>query len=398
MIVVSVLLGAAATVLLLPTVADIGMLGRWAFGRRDEESDAEVADLPRLLFLVPAHNEELLLGGCLASLDAVDYPREWYDVVVIADNCTDDTAGIARAAGVRCLEREDKVRAGKPWAIAWALKEISIREYDGVVIVDADTDVDPGYATAIAGAVPIREKAVQVFNDVRNPSETALTRMAYVFGVARCIFSFGLKRRAGMNAVLSNGMCLGTEVLRKHGWTAFSICEDWELYTILTELGVPIDFAKDARVGSQEAKSLAQSGSQRRRWAAGKITVLMRYWTRVIRSSKIGLLQKLDTIAELTTPGPVVHLGVVIVLVAGLLLSPVEIPWALWIALALVLSLVRMGIYTLLALRVDPEPGKAILAFAYLPFYTVWRLGVQVLALRMLGDKPWVRTRRHIES
>src|SRR5690606_38930988 len=97
---------------------------------------------------------------------------------------------------------------------------------------------------------------------------------------------------------------------------------------------------------------------------------------------------------ELVSPGPVVHLGTALVLSAGALLAGV--PGAVWLAAALLGSLIRTGIYTVAGLWASQERGKALLSFLYLPIYAVWRLGIQVTSFGMVGSKPWVRTRRHL--
>ena len=125
MVVLSVLVCLAATVLLLPTVSDAISLLRIALGRGAARHQSR-AELPRLLLLVPAHNEELLIDSCVRSLIALDYPPARFSVVVIADNCTDRTADLARAASARCLERHDVEHPGKPRAVAWALKQLPL--------------------------------------------------------------------------------------------------------------------------------------------------------------------------------------------------------------------------------------------------------------------------------
>src|SRR5438477_752465 len=129
MIFLTVVLAAAAAALMLPTISDIMSLIRPARRRRRPRNGS---DLPRLLFLVPAHNEELLIESCVRSLVGLRYPAEQIDLCVIADNCTDATAQRARAAGARCLERNDPARPGKPRAIAWALTKVSLDQFDAV--------------------------------------------------------------------------------------------------------------------------------------------------------------------------------------------------------------------------------------------------------------------------
>ena len=323
------------------------------------------------------------------------YPSSQLSVVVIADNCTDGTVGIARSAGARVLERHNLVQKGKPRAIEWALTQVDYRTYDAVIIVDADAAVDPNFASHLARVPDLRKKAVQPYNGVRNPGDSALTRMGAVFATARYQFQFRLKQAAGLNLpLMGNGMCIGTDVLAERGWTAFSICEDWELFAQLTERGVPIEGRLDARIYSQEARSLKQSASQRRRWSAGKLSILRNVAWPIVISKKIRFHQKLDAIAELLTVGPAVHLAGVAALVAITLL--LNVPGAYWISIALAASVVRLVVYTLAAIRIDPSPIQALRAFAFLPFYAVWRLLVQFSALRMLGEQPWVRTQRHV--
>lgn len=394
MILLSVALGLFATVLALPTVSDLVSLLRILVRRPLRRPASSAA--PRLLFLVPAHDEELLLAPCLESIARLRYPRERMEIVVIADNCTDRTADIARAAGVRCLVRTAPHAAGKPRAIAWALSILAIGGYDAVVIVDADTEVDRDFAARLAEAGPLAHKACQPYNGVLNRSQNALSRMAAILAEAHHGFAYALKTRARLNVPLSAGMCIGSEVLGKHGWNAYSLCEDWEMYALLTEGSVRIESVPHARLYAQEAPTLQASTSQRRRWTAGKLTVLFQHAGPLIRAEGVGLAQKLDSIAELSAPGPVLHLCLASMGgAAALLLEP---PAFAWLAAVLGATLLRPVAYALAALARDPEPSRAVRAFAFLPLYAVWRIGAAVTALGMLGDKPWIRTARPIRS
>jgi len=395
MIVVTAALALAAIVLLLPSVSDFISVVR-AARRRAVKRAPQSAQPPHLLFLVPAHNEELLISSCLRALLEQRYPVDRRTIAVIADNCTDATVELTRRAGVLCLERQDQALTGKPYALAWALEQLDFVRCDAVVIVDADTVVAPDFAAALAAGAPLRQKVLQPFNGVANPTDNALTRMASVLSTVTHRFTFGLKNRAGLNVPLSAGMCLGTDVLNATGWRAFSTCEDWEMYALLTEAGVRIESMPRACIFAQEASTLRQSASQRRRWTAGKLTVLLRHAGSLVRSKTISLAQKVDCLAELSAFGPAVQLAIVVLIAAlVLLLRP---PGAAWIAPALAVPLVRWTIYAVAAVARDPEPGRALLAFAFLPLYTVWRAGAALAALTRLGEQRWIRTERAAES
>lgn len=395
MIVLTALFSLIAATLLLPALSDLLSLVR-VIGRRSHRKVGVPAEPPRLLVLVPAHNEELLLPACLASLRGMRYPPRQLDVVVVADNCTDRTAELARAVSVQCLERTAPDAAGKPHAIAWALTQLPVSAYDAVVIVDADTEVDQDFAAHLAAAAPLRHKVLQPYNDVSNETENALTRMAAVLSAANHGLAYVLKTRAGLTVPLSVGMCIGTEVLGRFGWTVHSLCEDWELYALLSAEGVRVESVPAARIRAQEAATLRASTTQRQRWTAGKLAVLSKRFWPLLRSRRASLFQKIDGVAELTAPGPAVHLCLVVLLAgAALLLQP---PAAGWLAAALLATLVRPAVYTLAALRRDREPLRAVGAFAMLPLYAVWRIWVAVTALGMLGSKLWVRTERHVRN
>jgi len=98
-IALSLLLGLAAAALLLPTASDLISLGRVLLGQAGRRPRPSSVGQPRLLFLVPAHNEALLIEACVRSLTGLRYPPARYSVVVIADNCADRTAALARTAG-----------------------------------------------------------------------------------------------------------------------------------------------------------------------------------------------------------------------------------------------------------------------------------------------------------
>jgi cellulose synthase/poly-beta-1,6-N-acetylglucosamine synthase-like glycosyltransferase len=267
MIFLSIALGLIAAGLLLPTVSDLVSLLRILAPRRPRNL-CVVPEHPRLLLLVPAHDEELLLARCLESLKRQRYPRERLDIVVIADNCRDRTAEIARAAGVRCLERHAPTDPGKPQAIAWALSQLRMRPYEATVIVDADTEVNANFAAHLAAAAPLSHKALQPYNGPSNGPENSLTRMAAVLSAANHGLAYVLKTRVGLNVPLSAGMCIGSRILADHGWTAYSLSEDWELYALLTTRGIRIEGVPDARIHALEAATLQASASQRRRWTA----------------------------------------------------------------------------------------------------------------------------------
>jgi cellulose synthase/poly-beta-1,6-N-acetylglucosamine synthase-like glycosyltransferase len=344
------------------------------------------------MFVIPAHDEEQMVADCVRSVLALSYPKAHIGIVVIADNCSDRTAEKVRDCGVRCLERTDDARRGKPHAIAWALDRVDFAAWDAVVILDADTVVHEAYAAELDRAAPLRGKAMECYNDVRNPDDTRLTRMATVFAAGLFRGAFALKRRAGLNVPLSAGMCIGTDVLAAHPWKAFGLSEDWEAYAILTSAGVTIGLASGAHLYAQEARTLHQATSQRVRWLTGRLSALATQGPALLRSRKIGWRQKVDAIAELAAPGPAVQFALCVGIATVSWIG--NAPAGRACTVALCLSLVRPAAYAMVGLYHDRAPLRAASAFAYLPVYAVWRLVVAARGLMPFQGREWVRSAR----
>jgi cellulose synthase/poly-beta-1,6-N-acetylglucosamine synthase-like glycosyltransferase len=349
--------------------------------------------MPRLLFLVPAHNEELLIAGCVRSLIGVTYPASHRRIVVIADNCSDATARIAAELGAEVMERMDPNAPGKPRAIAWALGHVDLRQWDACVIVDADSTVSPEFALGLAKLAPLNDIVFQPNNLVRNEFENWLTRLAGLLGRCRFEVTYPLKQSAGLNCPISNGMGFGTSLLMRDGWRSFSMTEDTELYAVYTEAGVNIRHAPGANLFSQEAHSLPQGAIQRRRWIAGRVHIVREWGPKLLRSPNIGWRQKLDALVELALPAPVLHLLVALwAMTTALLGVGGTAGW--WIAGMTAASLSGIFITTIIGILKHPQPWRTFSSFFMLPVYAVWRIVVAFRTLVTVRDTTWQRTIR----
>ena len=361
--------------------------------KRVESRPSRKGEVSRLLFVVPAHNEELMIGRCVRSLLDMVYPVHSRQVVVVADNCNDATARIAAEHSALTLQRFDPDCPGKPRAIAWALTQIDLRDWDACVIVDADSIVAPGFAIALGQLAPLNDIVFQPNNLVLNEFESWLTRLGGLLGRCRFEVTFPLKQSAGLNCPIANGMGIGTNLLLRDGWRSQSITEDSELYAIYTEAGVPIRHAKAANIYSQESRSLSEGATQRRRWLAGRIRVIGDWGGRIIRSPRMSWHQKLDMFVELGLASPVLHLMLALAVAVTAFLS---LPGAMgaWIALIAVASLSGLAVTTIVAIARHPQPWRTLFSFVMLPAYAAWRVVVALGTLITLRDLTWRRTTR----
>jgi 1,2-diacylglycerol 3-beta-glucosyltransferase len=395
MLLLSALLALVVLALWLPSLIDVAAIVGTLM-RRDHSEATKVSHgpEPRLLFLVPAHNEELLIANCVHSLVGMDYPAASRRIVVIADNSTDATARLAREAGAECLERHDVNHRGKPHALAWALKEIGLAGIEACVVVDADTAVSPGFARGLAALGPLDGIAVQANIGTMNEWDNWLTRLAGVLARCRYEVTYRLRDAAGINCPLTgNGMCIGRRLLEPNGWQAFSLTENWELYARYTSEGVAVRYAYDAKLFTQQVRSMRQGQIQRSRWLAGRMWVLRSWASRIVRSRNTPLIDKFATLAELASLSPVLQLSAAIAVTLTALALPG--PFAPWIAVAAAASIATQIAATVVVMFRHPHPLSTLSAFFYLPIYAVWRTSVAAGTLLLPSTGEWHKTERH---
>lgn len=128
----------------------------------------------RFAIVVPAHNEAMVLGDLLDNLRILKYPKELYDVFVIADNCTDNTADIARAHGAHVFERENKELVGKGYAMDWVFPKIFAldKKYDAFCVFDSDNLVHLDFLAVMNNRLLKGQKVLQGYLSAKNPTDT----------------------------------------------------------------------------------------------------------------------------------------------------------------------------------------------------------------------------------
>ena len=215
------------------------------------ENVPPLLDLPlRFAIVVPAHNEAAGIGETVKSLLAVDWPEERMCVLVLADNCQDQTAVQARAAGAQVIERFDHERRGKGYALQLAFDHLLGQGWaDAVVVVDADTLVAPNLLRAFAARIGAGARAVQADYRVRNVDDSWRTRlMAIAFTTFHTVRSLARERLGLSCGLRGNGMCFATSTLRAVPHSAASLVEDVEYGLLLGEAGIRVHHASDAHV------------------------------------------------------------------------------------------------------------------------------------------------------
>ncbi len=229
--------------------------------------------------VIPAHNEEELIGRTIRSLKEVDYPKALYDIFVIADNCTDGTAAIAREDGVRCFERMNAQNRGKGFALQWFFESVftGLPPHDACVIIDADTLVSGNLLSEMNRALCQGHEAATVRYDILDSDRSGSQSIAALGFSLRNLRNAGLSRFGGSAPLLGTGMSFSAEVLARYGWSSTSIVEDREQWASLYLNGVVVKFIDTARVAAVVPGRWKDFSVPRTRWDIGGLSINKRY-------------------------------------------------------------------------------------------------------------------------
>lgn len=269
----------------------------------------------KFALIISAHNEEKVIANMVNSLNALDYPRDKYDILVIADNCTDNTAAEAQKAGATVLERNNPSLRGKGYALEWLFEKLYDNEqgYDYISVFDADNLVDKRFLIEMNKKANQGYKAVQGFLDSKNPYDSWISAAySYCFWTVNRIFQQA-RHNLDMCCELSGtGFILALDTLKQLGWGATCLTEDMEFTMKLSLNGEKVAFAYGAKVYDEKPITLKQSWRQRVRWMRGHCDVASRYFFPLIKKgTREKHLSCIDCAVYLVQPIRIIATGII---------------------------------------------------------------------------------------
>jgi 1,2-diacylglycerol 3-beta-glucosyltransferase len=347
--------------------------------------------------IVPAHNEVAVIERTVASLKKIEWPADRFRVWVVADNCDDSTAELARAAGAHVLERHDTARRGKGYALQHAFRA-SLEEgwAQAVVVVDADAEVSVNLLEAFAARIQMGAHAVQAHYGVLNPQASWRTRL---ITIAKASFHI-VRSRAREHLAVScgirgNGWCVTHELLMTVPYAAFSLTEDLEYGIDIGMAGYRVAYADEAHSDADMVTGEQVARKQRQRWEGGRF--------QLIRGKTLPLLaaafrQRSAICLDLALDLLVLPLSYVAINVLALIALAAALSWWqpayygwVWAGLACGASLV---LYVLRGWQLSGIGAQGLLDLARAPGFLVWKV---LLMLNPRKSGEWVRTDREGE-
>ncbi len=365
--------------------------------RRPLPPAAAAGDAPRVAVLVPAHNESVHV---LPTIECLQRQLGHKDrLLVIADNCSDDTAALARAAGAEVVDRQHAQLRGKGYALAFGVEQLRANPPEVVLVVDADCTLSDGALAAIARQCQASGKPVQMLNLMSAVPGAGLKLRVLEFAMImkNLVRPLGSWRLGGACHLMGTGMALPWALMSTAQLATGHVTEDMKLGVDLALAGHAAQFLAQARVSSTFPVDTGVARVQKSRWEHGHLATMTEELPRLMGAAlRTGRAALIVLAMDLLIPP--VALYFLLLAVAQLLCLVAASLWPVWHLSALVVS-AASGCFALAIALGWWQFARQLLSARELlttPLYALWKLPVY-LAYALKKSSGWVRTRRDSE-
>jgi hypothetical protein len=354
----------------------------------------------RFDILVPAHNEEAGIARTVENLLGQAWPKALFRVIVVADNCEDNTVSLAQTAGALVWQRHSETKRGKGHALEFAFQQ-SLEEgfAQAVVVVDADSLLSKNALQGFAARIGLGARAIQAHYGVLEVKSTWRTRLMRIAFAAFHGVRSSARERLGLSSGLrGNGMCFASGLIREVPHRAHSVVEDLEYGLLLGQVGCRVVYAGDIEVLGEMAGDEKAFRLQRQRWEGGRLSLaktlaLPLLWQGLRKRSPLLLDLALDLLLPpLSWPALATSLGLSLALLwhftGGHSLAP---------AFVFSVGLLCLLLYVVRGWQLSGTGLRGLVDLAFAPWFVLWKLGL-ALAGNAQAPKTWVRTRREGET
>ncbi|HHT24032.1 MAG TPA: glycosyltransferase family 2 protein [Clostridiaceae bacterium] len=247
--------------------------------KSDLISQTAVEPKTRFAILISARNEEIVIPYLIRSLKAMDYPKKLFDIFVIADNCSDQTAAVAKAEGAKVYVRNDKTRATKGYALNWFfsynLNQL-LKQYDHCVIFDADNLVDPNFLKMMDRHIQTGKTFLAGYMDCKSPEKSTIASANALFYLNRSRYLHQARNNLGipLASVSGTGFSFDLKLIKNTGWDTQTLTEDVEftMQMILKDQN-PV-YVKEAIFYDEPTSKFKPMIQQRFRWGMGSVQTM----------------------------------------------------------------------------------------------------------------------------
>jgi cellulose synthase/poly-beta-1,6-N-acetylglucosamine synthase-like glycosyltransferase len=344
--------------------------------------------------LVPAHNESSGLLPTLANIQSQLLPGD--RLLVVADNCSDDTAAVAKAGGAEVVERNDLTKLGKGYALDWGVQHLTSSPPRILIIVDADCRLMDGAIDDLASACVITGRPVQALYLMTAPVASEINHQVAEFSwrVRNWLRPLGLRALKLPCQLNGTGMAFPWEVIRSAELGNAHLVEDLKLGHDLTLAGHPPVFCPSARLTSEFPTSVQGSGTQRKRWEQGHLGLILNSAPRLFA---IALARRNWSLLAITLDLAVPPLSLLAILVLGIFGLSLLYAIAGFSAAPLAISTISLVTFALTTLLAWLKCGRDVVppsALLQIPSYAFRKIPLYRQLIFGKTGSHWTRTDR----
>lgn len=234
--------------------------------------------------IIAARNEEEVIGNLIKSLNKQNYPKDCFEIFVVVNNCTDNTAGVAKKEGATVIECKEKVKS-KGDVLKYTFNKLKDNnKIDAYVIFDADNIVHSDFLNKMNESINMGYSVAQGFRDTKNISDNWLTSSYAILYYIQSLFINESRYKMGKSSFLNGtGFMVRKEVIDKHGFDPKTLTEDIEFTALCAINDEKIAFNIDAITYDEQVIDLKSSLTQRKRWSYGTVECLKEYFSTLIK-------------------------------------------------------------------------------------------------------------------
>lgn len=259
------------------------------FLKKDRSLEYTPKKMHKFAVLISARNESAVIGELLQSINNQDYPKELLDVFVVADNCTDNTAEIARSYGATVFERFNRQLVGKGYALDYAFSKIEesigIEAYEGYMVFDADNVLEGNYVSEMNRTFDQGYRVLTSYRNSKNYGSNWISAGYALWFLRESKYLNGARMRCNLSCTISGtGFLVSSEIIKKNGgWKHHLLTEDIEFSMDSVLHDEKIGYCENAILYDEQPVSFQTSWKQRMRWAKGFYQVVGNYGGQLLK-------------------------------------------------------------------------------------------------------------------
>ena len=347
----------------------------------------------KIACIIPARNEDKVIGNLLESLNNQNYPKELYDIFVLPNNCIDNTENVAKEKFAKIINCDNIYAKSKGDVLRHAFDYLREYDYDAYIIFDADNIVHPEFIEKMNNVLCAGYRLAQGYRDSKNPSDSWISGSYSLHYMIQNYFLNKARMNINWSSFINGtGFMISKDLIEEKGYSSNTMTEDIELSVKCAIGNEKIAFAEEAITYDEQPITLAQSWKQRERWSIGTLQCLKIYSKELVTDIfKNKNFASLDSLLFLLAP--IIQLAGAATFILHMLVKLLENSQIDFITKSLfgIMWYIASIIMTILVIKINKKPVKNyIKGIISLPiFYFSW-IPIKISSI-IKKDAKWER-------